>query len=172
MLELPMSMCIRCSRDSLSTCGTESRLGVTKPSGNCWCTDSSGMSARRLIAVINTSSRLGLRSQHCSFCRRILVLSGHQLIWDRVSRSRSSRQATSSFQVSCKASWRIRLRITLQYFHCSNIAPFFMCFATWSQRSSHPMLTSLHLSKPQPNTLLGRSVIPISVKDGRGRPEW
>lgn len=170
-LELPIRICIRCSRDNLSLCGTESLLGVTKPNGNCWCTGSREMSARRLIAVINTSSRLGRRSQHWSFCRRILVLSGHQLICDRVSRSRSSKHATSSFHVSCKASCLIRFRITLEYFHWSKVAPFFICFATWSQRSSQPMLTSLHLSKPQPNTLLGSKVMPISVRDGRGRPE-
>ena len=167
-----MRMCIRCSRDSFSTCGTESLDGVTNPIGSCWCTGSSGISARRLKAVIKTSSRLGRRSQHCSFCRKILELSGHQLICDRLSRSLSSKQPISSFQVSCRASCRIKFRITLEYFHCSNIAPFFMCFATWSQRSSHPMLTSLHLSNPQPNTLLGSKVMPMSVNDGKGRPAW
>lgn len=64
MLEFPIRTCIRCSRVSLSTCGTESLLGVTNPSGSCWCTGSSGMSERRLKAVMSTSSRLGLKSQH------------------------------------------------------------------------------------------------------------
>ena len=67
---------------------------------------------------------------NCSFCRKTLVLSGHQLICARFSFKRSSRQAMISFQVSCNASCRIRLRITFEYFHSSDVAPFFMCFAT------------------------------------------
>lgn len=82
------------------------------------------------MAVINTSSLLGRRSQHWSFWRRILVLSGHQLICERLSLNRSSRHATKSFQVSCKASCRMRFRMTFEYFHWSKLAPFFICFAT------------------------------------------
>lgn len=62
------------------------------------------MSDRRLRAVIRTSSRLGLRSQHWSFCRNIRVLSGHQLICERLSRNRSFKHAIISFHVSCSAS--------------------------------------------------------------------
>ena len=76
----PIKMCMRCSRDNLSTLGTESLLGVTNPIGGCCRVGSRATSERKLKAVIRTSSRLGLRSQHWSFCRKTLVLSGHQLI--------------------------------------------------------------------------------------------
>lgn len=168
----PISMCMRCSRDNPSTFGTESLLGTTKPGGGCCWLGFSEMSDRKLSAVMRTSSRLGRKSQHWSFCRSIRVLSGHQLICERLSRSRSFKHAIISFHVSCNASWRIRLRMTFEYFHWSKVEPFFMCLATWSQRSSQPILTSLHLSNPQPKTRLGSNEMPISVKEGSGRPEW